>query len=147
MPLKYNPKTFYVPDELSKGLMMHDTGKESYIKEERRLLYVAMTRAVNQLFIVFPIKYTSNKRPNKPSQFLEELNYDENDLIELIDFNGTTQESMLQDQERLDILKNDYAGQAITHLNQMQLQSAVKRIIDLAKIDYFPWSFDREISA
>lgn len=137
MPLKYNPKTFYVPDELSKGLMMHDTGKESYIKEERRLLYVAMTRAINQLFIIFPIKYTSNKRPNKPSQFLDELNYDENDLIELIDFNGKTQESMLQDQERLDILKNDYAGQAITHLNQMQFQSAVKRIIDLAKIDYF----------
>ncbi len=137
MPLKYNAKTFYVPDELSKGLMQHDTGKESYIKEERRLLYVAMTRATNQLFLVFPTKYTNNKRPNKPSQFLEELDYENNDLIELIDFKGKTQESMLQDQERLDILKNEYAGQAITHLNQMQFQSAIQRIIDLAKIDYF----------
>ncbi|QLH04214.1 hypothetical protein C5F49_01975 [Nitrosopumilus oxyclinae] len=137
MPLKYNPKTFYVPDELSKGLMIHDTGKESYIKEERRLLYVAMTRASNQLFMIFPIKYTRNKRPNKPSQFLEELKYEENNLIELVEFNGKTQESMLQEQERLGILKNEYAGQAITHLNQMQFQSAINRIIDLAKIDYF----------
>ena len=137
MPGKYNAKTFYVPNELSKGLMQTDTGKENYIKEERRLLYVAMTRAINQLFIIFPIKYASNKRPNKPSPFLEELDYENNDLIELIDYTGKTQESMLQDQERLDILKNEYAGQAITHINQMQFQSAIKRIIDLARIDYF----------
>ena len=137
IPSNYHQDVFYVPDDLSKVMSSDNTGREDHTNEERRLLYVAMTRASNQLFILFPTKYTNNKKSNKPSKFLEELNYEGNDLIELVDYNGKSQESMLEEGAKLDVLKDDYANRAIRHLNQMQFQSAVKRVIDLAKIDHF----------
>ncbi len=47
IPLRYQSKKFYVPNELSRGLKITEDEKELYLQEERRLLYVAMTRAQN----------------------------------------------------------------------------------------------------
>jgi DNA helicase-2/ATP-dependent DNA helicase PcrA len=39
------------------------TGKAELIEEERRLLYVAMTRAQNDLFLVAPLKFHLTNQP------------------------------------------------------------------------------------
>jgi len=96
-----------------------------------------MTRAQNMLFITFPIKYAQNVRNSKPSVFLEEVDFQNNPLVQVIDFKGTTQETLLQEQNKMDIIREDLQGKATKFVNQMQLESAIARIVDLSKVEYF----------
>ena len=137
LPLRYQAKKFYVPNDLAKGLLKAEDEKSLALQEERRLLYVAMTRAQNQLYIVFPTKYAQNVRQSKPSEFLQEINFENNPLVQLIDFIGTTQETLLQEQDKITILQQDLQSKATKFVNQMQLESAIARIADLARVKYF----------
>lgn len=137
LPLRYQAKTFYVPNDLSKGMKRQEDEKELYLQEERRLFYVAMTRAQNLLFITYAKKYGQNIRETKPSKFLEELKLGTNPLINLVKFDGTTGETLLQDEERIEKIKQDLQEKAVRSLNQMNLKSAVQRIIELAKVKHF----------
>lgn len=137
LPLRYQAKTFYVPNDLSKGMKRQEDEKELYLQEERRLFYVAMTRAQNLLFITYAKKYGQNIRETKPSKFLEELKLGKNPLINLVKFDGTTGEALLQDEERIEKIKQDLQEKAVRSLNQMNLKSAVQRIIELAKVKHF----------
>lgn len=137
IPLKYDQKTFYVPDDLSNGLKRNIDGKEAHIREERRLLYVAMTRAIDQLYLVFPQKYAQNKNPNKPSPFLEELDYENNSQITVFPYDSSTQESLIQEQNRFDVIKKELQEFAIKSINQMHLKTAIARIVDLARAEYY----------
>jgi len=137
LPLRYQAKKFYVPNDLAKGLLKAEDEKSLALQEERRLLYVAMTRAENQLYLVFPSKYAQNIRNSKPSEFLQEIDFENNPLVELIDFTGTTQETLLQEQDKITILQQDLQSKATKFVNQMQLESAIARIADLARVKYF----------
>jgi len=55
---------------------------ENQILEERRLCYVAFTRAKRNLILTYASKY--NTRKSLPSQFLNEINYKQNQDIEFI---------------------------------------------------------------
>ena len=137
LPLRYQAKKFYVPNDLAKGLLKDEDEKSLALQEERRLLYVAMTRAQNQLFVVFPTKYAQNVRQSKPSVFLEEIEFEKNPLVEVIDFADSTQETLLQEQGKVDIIQQDLQAKATKFVNQMQLESAIARIVDLSKVEYF----------
>jgi len=137
LPLRYQAKKFYVPNDLAKGLMREEDEKALSLQEERRLFYVAMTRAQNLLFITFPIKYAQNVRNSKPSVFLEEIDFENNPLVNLADFKGTTQETLLQEQNKIDIIRQDLQAKTTKFINQMQLESAIARIVDLAKVEHF----------
>ncbi|MDD1715153.1 MAG: ATP-dependent helicase, partial [Methanoregulaceae archaeon] len=50
-PLDYRKKPFAVPNDLSRGLKTGDDEKALFLQEERRLCYVAMTRAEDRLYI------------------------------------------------------------------------------------------------
>ncbi len=69
-PLNYRSKPFRVPVDLSKSIRPSDDEKELYKQEERRLLYVAMTRAKEKLYLTRAIRYGENKNDSKPSVFL-----------------------------------------------------------------------------
>ena len=137
LPLRYQAKKFYVPNDLAKGLVKGDDEKALSLQEERRLLYVAMTRAQNELFMIFPTKYGQNVRLSKPSEFLEEINYETNPLVKLIDYTGSAQETLLQEQDKITIIQQDLQSKATKFVNQMQLESAIARILDLSKVEYF----------
>jgi DNA helicase-2/ATP-dependent DNA helicase PcrA len=139
LPLRYQAKKFFVPRELSKGMKVTDDEKELYKQEERRLLYVAMTRAEKYLFVTYARQYADNKRESKPSAFLNEMNFDNNPIIELIDF--SIGESEIQDsqmaQDRLEHLRSALQTKAIRAICQNNLRTALEHMIQLAKIDYF----------
>jgi len=137
LPLRYQAKKFYVPNDLAKGLLKGEDEKTLSLQEERRLFYVAMTRAQNQLYVVFPTKYAQNVRQSKPSIFLDEIEFEKNPFVQVVDFVGTTQETLLQEQDKISIIRQDMQAKATKFVNQMQLESAIARIVDLAKIDYF----------
>jgi DNA helicase-2/ATP-dependent DNA helicase PcrA len=47
------------------------TLKREHLEEERRLLYVALTRAQKNLFLTYPLYYKNEKK--EPSRFILEL--------------------------------------------------------------------------
>lgn len=72
-----------LPDSLVKEKSKdesHYTEKELHLMEERRLFYVACTRAKESLFLTYSIKQRNLKRDKKPSAFLSELELDKGDL-------------------------------------------------------------------
>ncbi|MDF2423591.1 MAG: PD-(D/E)XK nuclease family protein, partial [Nitrosopumilus sp.] len=137
LPLKYQAKEFFVPNDLSKGVKVKDDEKELYRQEERRLFYVGITRAQNQLFITHSKIYGQNIRETKQSVFLDELNYTENPLIELISYESKSGAVILEEEDRTGKKKQEIQQQAIKSLNQMNLKTAVQNIVNLAKIKYF----------
>ena len=60
--------------ENSMKIIIEDSESE-FFNEERRLLYVAMTRARNRVYLTHRLKTVSGRRhiPNKPSTFLMDL--------------------------------------------------------------------------
>jgi DNA helicase-2/ATP-dependent DNA helicase PcrA len=58
---------------------MHALNKEADLEEERRLMYVAATRAKENLFIIYPVQAydrSSGMMLERPSRFLEEIDFD-----------------------------------------------------------------------
>lgn len=58
-----------LPDELIKESI---PANDMHIQEERRLFYVAMTRAKNELYLTSADKYANNKEEKKISRFISE---------------------------------------------------------------------------
>ncbi|WKT58905.1 3'-5' exonuclease [Candidatus Nitrosotenuis chungbukensis] len=130
LPLRYQAKKFYVPNDLSKGVIRAEDEKELYVQEERRLLYVAMTRAQNLLYITYAKRYGQNIRETKPSKFLEDLKFDKNPLINVVEYQGQSGEALLEEEKKIERIKQDLQTKAVRSLNQMHLKSAIQRIIE-----------------
>lgn len=137
LPLRYQAKEFYVPNDLSKGVKIEEDEKELHLQEERRLLYVAMTRAQNLLFVTYAKKYGQNIRETKPSKFLEEINFAANPDIAFADYKGSQATEVMQAEERLERIREELQLKAVRAINQMQLKTAVQRIIELARVSHF----------
>jgi ATP-dependent DNA helicase UvrD/PcrA len=137
LPLRFQGKEFYVPNDLSKGIKRNEDEKELYLQEERRLLYVAMTRAQNNLFITYAKRYGQNVRETKPSRFLEEIDFTANPNVRYITISSADSESGLAVEERIEKIKADLQEKAVRSINQMNLKSAIQRIIDLAMVKHF----------
>lgn len=138
LPLQFREKKFYCPSDLSRGLKFRDLDeKELYLQEERRLLYVAMTRAQHHLFLTLAEIYGDNVRKTKPSKFLVELNFENNPLVELVSYDAAIETPVLVSDSKVEQLKHEYQLLATKFVNQMQLKSAVEKVIELAMILHY----------
>jgi superfamily I DNA/RNA helicase len=73
-PLKWNEKMFYVPAEISNSKQpASGDPKQEFLREERRILYVGMTRAEDHLFVTYPVRYSGNVRGHKESKYLQDV--------------------------------------------------------------------------
>ncbi len=78
LPLELFPE-FRNINEKDIEYILHEMEKKQQLFEERRLCYVAFTRAKNSLFLTFADSY--NNKKHFPSQFLNEVNFKENSDI------------------------------------------------------------------
>ena len=148
-PLRYQEKTFSVPKDLARGLCQEEDEKALYLQEERRLCYVGMTRAEELLYFTRAKWYGENKRESKPSVFLEELEYTENPLIEVVAVPAEHREIRVQAQSELEVLRHSLQAEIIRAVAEMRLQTALQRMMDLEKVRLAedgdsPEAFDRE---
>jgi DNA helicase-2/ATP-dependent DNA helicase PcrA len=133
-PLKYQAKDFYVPNDLSRGVKTEDDEKSLYIQEERRLCYVAMTRAGQKLYFTLAERYGDNKNKTKPSLFLQELKFETNPLVEVVnvkaDGGGVQARAETEAERRM----NDLKEQAVRAVYGMRLKTAVQNVLLLEKL-------------
>ena len=147
-PLRYTAKPIYVPNDLSKGMKTNDDEKELYLQEERRLLYVAMTRAEQKLYMTFAEQYGDNKTKTKPSKFLEDIGYSKNPLIEAVSVKPESRADITVAQSLVEKARAEIQEACTKAVNQMQLKTALQKIVELEKLKQLEErgevDFDRE---
>jgi len=133
-PLKYRAKTFVVPADLARGLKTGDDEKALFLQEERRLLYVAMTRAEERLYLTYAKWYGENKRETRPSAFLEELSFRNNPLITVIEPPARGTDLLFIDTTPVEELKTSLQEQAIRAIAEMRLSTALQDLVTLERV-------------
>jgi len=146
-PLRYQSKPFYVPNDLSKGLKTGDDEKKLFEQEERRLCYVAMTRAEQNLYFTRAKRYGDNKNETRPSQFLIELRYASNPLIRRVEVPAPRAIDEGVAATPLEELVRETREQAKAAIDQGLHKTALQRLIELEKLRLIedggsPASFD-----
>jgi len=147
-PLMYRSKKFTVPEDLARGLKTGDNEKALFIQEERRLLYVAMTRAEERLYLTYSKWYGNNKKESKPSLFLEEISFRSNPLITMIEQPARGVDLPVMDTTPIEDLRTSLQEQAIRAISEMRLSTALQDLVTLERVREFAergtLEFDRD---
>jgi len=133
-PLNYREKQFVVPPDLARGLRAGEDEKALFIQEERRLLFVAMTRAEERLYLTYAKWYGKNKRETKPSPFLEELGFRENPLITLIEPVAWNMDLPFPEETPAGEARTRLQERAIRAIAEMRLATALKDLVTLERV-------------
>jgi len=137
IPLRYTEKPFYVPRELAKGVFPASEPKEEFLREERRVLYVGMTRTIDNLFVMYPTQYEGRKRANKASKFIQPLKPKDNEHVDFIQYDSNSSSDISTTFNAVEIIKNEQLAEVIKNLYSEQYESAIQKILDLGKIGFF----------
>jgi DNA helicase-2/ATP-dependent DNA helicase PcrA len=135
LPKNYTEKSYYVPREISKGLIPVEDSKAYFINEERRLLYVAMTRTKTKLHVTYPT-HQKGGRNSSPSKFLSPLNLEKNPNIDFESFTSafTATTGTTTVTSPVDMLKKEKRELAIKNINEGNYKSVLDNLIELEKI-------------
>ncbi|RQD81831.1 MAG: ATP-dependent helicase [Methanocalculus sp. MSAO_Arc2] len=133
-PLDYREKKFVVPSDLAQGLLAGEDEKALFLQEERRLLYVAMTRAEERLYLTYAKWYGKNKRETKPSPFLEELSFRENPLINLIEPGAWNMDLPFPEETPAGEVRSRLQERAIRAIAEMRLSTALHNLVTLERV-------------
>lgn len=143
LPVAYRKRKFDVPEGLSNnrgagGAAAEDRKKEMHLNEERRLLYVAMTRAKSKLFITRAKSYGENTTESKPSAFLgtEELCYESNPRMVVEEYKGSGAGAAIEEPSVAERRTREAQAMAIASIGGMSLKTAVRHIVELSRIKH-----------
>lgn len=143
LPVAYRKRKFDVPEGLlhnrgAGGAAAEDRKKEMHLNEERRLLYVAMTRAKSKLFITRAKSYGENTTESKPSAFLgtEELCYESNPRMEVEEYKGSGAGAAIEEPSVTERRTREAQAMAIASIGGMSLKTAVRHIVELSRIKH-----------
>ncbi len=125
VPIKFTSDEYYIPNDLSRGIPPQEEPKVEHRNEERRVLYVGMTRAIDSLYITYPTQYATNTRTNKASPFLDKLmppnnvatrRRPRNTSVNFALFDGVraNDENPI---DRVDAIKNEYVEWSLSKCN------------------------------
>jgi len=78
LPPRNRSDKFVIPNDLSDEIKTNLDEKEIRIQEERRLFYVAITRAEKRLYLTYALRYGGNVKDSTVSPYLEEIEYQNN---------------------------------------------------------------------
>jgi len=144
-PLTRTAKAPLIPKEFNPDIKRHlstlgelsDKDKESAIKdyehmsllvEERRLCYVALTRAKKSLILTHSLSYNKEENSSSASIFLEEINYKSNKDIELIE-DSDEKCSIFAPCSKFEQFKSLLKKQLIDSLDSDDFDSILSRVI------------------
>jgi DNA helicase II / ATP-dependent DNA helicase PcrA len=122
---------FVLPKQLIKGIIPDFSEKDLHMHEERRLMYVAITRAKQKLFLTYAKRCNDNISDSKPSRFLEEMDFKTNPRIsfEIIDLDNSRVPLTTVDDYTLKITKG-----VVTDIMMGRYSNAINKILLSAKM-------------
>ncbi len=132
LPTRHQKDKFSIPKELIKGIQSQFDEKELHIQEERRLFYVAITRAKEKLIITYAKRYGDNKTDSKTSRFLTEIEYQQNENITFQQTDAldlSPELTTIEDQLQTQLMK-----QVITNLATEKFSDAIETVLMYAKV-------------
>ena len=138
LPMDYTEKSYYVPGEISKGLIPVADPKAYFINEERRLLYVAMTRTKTELHVTYPT-HSDGNRNSSPSKFLPPLDLENNPNIDFDTFTSafTASKGTTTATSPVDVLKDEKRKLAIKNIREGNYKSVLDNVVELEKISVY----------
>jgi DNA helicase II / ATP-dependent DNA helicase PcrA len=131
LPTKFQKDKFQIPQDLLKGVKSKFDEKELHIQEERRLFYVAITRAKEKLIITYAKRYGENKIDSKPSRFLTEIDYQQNENINFQ--KADAQELSAESTTKDDQIQTRLMKQVISNLSTGKFTEAIENVLLYAK--------------
>ena len=145
VPMKFTRDDYYIPNDLSRGIAPLAEPNVEHRNEERRVLYVGMTRAIDTLYITYPTQYEKTANANKASPFIDKLMPSNNVATRrtpsntsvnfaLFDGGRANDENPI---DRVDAIKNEYVDEVIKNIQNGHYQSAIQKIVDLGKIEHY----------
>ena len=142
IPTIYQKDKFPIPKELLKGVQSLYDDKELHLQEERRLFYVALSRAKEKLVITYAKRFGENKTDSKPSRFLREINYQQNANITFQQTNSqtTTVEADKDGKVQIELtttpenrVKTELMHRVVSNLVTGQFNEAIEHVLLYAK--------------
>jgi len=92
--------------------------EDDHMREERRLMYVAMTRARDRLYLTAARKYEGNIREKKLSQFLLELGFNDEKTLESVTSGSEVKQNIDFEKVRQEVGKIK-----LSHLSYSQIET------------------------
>jgi DNA helicase-2/ATP-dependent DNA helicase PcrA len=134
IPTIYQKDKFPLPKELLKGIQSPYDNKDLHIQEERRLFYVALSRAKEKLIITYAKRFGENKTDSKPSRFLQEIHYQQNKDITFQQITDTkTAETQIELTTAENTTQTDLLQQIVSNISAGQFNEAIETVLLYAK--------------
>ncbi len=130
-PSPYRDDKFEIPQSLLKGTRSSYTELDLHIQEERRLFYVAITRAKNRLTILYAKRHHSNTTDSQPSRFLMDINYKNNPNIE---FQIIKKENVLESEPYNNDQQFKITKEIIADIRSDNFIEAIRKVLLIANI-------------
>lgn len=102
--------------------------KATLLLEERRLCYVAFTRAKKELILTYAKSYNSEEDSANPSTFLNEINYKQNENIEFV-VDSEEKATIFAPNSKFEQFKGILKKQLIESLDTDDLKSVLSRVL------------------
>ena len=84
-PGKYRQPEFAIPQELLKGTGRAHDLESAHVRDRRNMLYVAMTRAKDRLYLTYPRQAKTSDKEREPSRFLLDVECDNNPCVRVME--------------------------------------------------------------
>ena len=133
LPGRYKPDEFEMPQELLKGKGRVRDLEEAYMLEQRHLLYVAMTRAKDMLYLTYPRQAKGAKKERLPSAFLDDVSFRSNPRIKMMEHVGTLQNS-LPPKDELDAEIFRIQEDACKAIRESRPEAAIRNVLHMAEM-------------
>ncbi len=147
-PGDYRRRPFAVPADLARGRRSGEDERALYLQEERRLAYVAMTRAEERLYLTRARFYGEGRREVNPSPFLTELDYANNPRIRVVSVPARDTVLRPVADSPLDRYRHTLQDEIVRAVAELRTQTALARLLELEKVRLLmhgadPRTFDR----
>ena len=133
LPSTRKSEKFEIPRKLLKGKGRTLDAEKAHDREQRNLLYVAMTRARDLLYMTYPRHAKSSPKERKASRFLTDMHYDDNPCIQTTEYDSISHTTKMP-QDILDVEKTKIQEEACRAVHESRPEAAVRSMIRLSRI-------------
>lgn len=137
LPTSFRSAQFYVPADLTRELVGDQDERALHLLDERRLFYVAATRAKRRLYITYAKSYETRTREAAASEFLDEIGYETNPLVDFEEYADSEEPPIDNVVKYVDRLKKDRHDNIASALSSGSLRTAAQKIVELDMIRHY----------